>query len=122
MFTQFYDISQASLKSFEKLFKLNVSTAQAIANQHSTLFANVVDDTIAFARAVSLDKDFPSVMADQKKFNSAICYDTLETWQQTTVTLAQLQKEAELIFITPCKYTSDENITKVDDQKTRENF
>ena len=122
MFTQFNYISQASLQSFEKLFELNVSTAQTLVNQHNTLFANVIDDTLEFARNASLDRDFPSSVADHKVFSSAICYDTLEAWKQTTATLTQLQKEAELIFRSSYKYTSDESATKVVGQKELQNF
>ena len=122
MFTQFNYISQASLQSFEKLFELNVSTAQTLVNQHSTIFYNVIDDTLEFARNASLDKSLPSAVADHKEFSSAICYDTLEIWKQTTVTLTQLQKEAELIFRSSYKYTSDESATKVVGQKELQNF
>jgi hypothetical protein len=120
MFTQFNSISQASLQSFTQLFELNVFAAKTIVNQHSTLLNNVVDETLAYVLNTSPDDDFPSVLADHKKFSSSIYYETLDTWKQTTDTLAAVQTEVELIVKASYEQTSDEDDTKVVDQNEME--
>lgn len=119
MFTQLNTLSQTSLHSFEKLIELNVLTVQAIADQHSTLFTNIVDDTLAFVLHSALTKDLQSAVSEQNKFSSTIYYETLNTWKQTTDTLVEGQKEAELIFMPTNKYTSEEGNTKVEKDITK---
>jgi hypothetical protein len=128
MFTQFNVISPNSFQSFEKLIELNTHTAQAIADQHTELLTTIFDETLAFFLHSGLVNDLPSAISDQNKISSTIYYETLNTWKQTTETLVQGQKEAELLFMSLNVSDSEEegakkvekDITKEADKKMKE--
>jgi phasin family protein len=98
MFNQFTELFQTSLKPIDKLVQLNLATANTILHQQGLLIASLIDDSLSFSQNMSATTDITNLIAEQSKFSADVQSQLTEAINQTSGTLTQAQKDAEVIL------------------------
>jgi phasin family protein len=98
MFNQFTELFQTSLKPIDKLVELNLATANTVLHQQGLLIASLIDDSLAFSQNMSATTDITNLIAEQSKFSADVQSQLTEAINQTSGTLTQAQKDAEVIL------------------------
>jgi phasin family protein len=98
MFNQFTELFQTSLKPIDKLVQLNLATANTVLHQQGLLIASLIDDSLSFSQNMSVTTDITNLIAEQSKFSADVQSQLTEAINQTSGTLTQAQKDAEVIL------------------------
>ncbi|MBA6329223.1 TIGR01841 family phasin, partial [Colwellia sp. MB02u-6] len=120
MFNQFTDLFQTSSDPIDKLVKLNISTANAIAHQQGLLITSLFNDSMSFSQKMMTTPDINIFVAEQAKFSTYVQNELTDAIKQTSETLTHAQKDAEeilndsfAVFSTKVSDTLVENIAVV---------
>jgi phasin family protein len=98
MFNQFTDLFQTSSDPIDKLVKLNISTANAIAHQQGLLITSLFNDSMSFSQKMMTTPDISIYVAEQAKFSAYVQNEVTDAIKQTSETLTHAQKDAEEIL------------------------
>ncbi|MBA6291002.1 TIGR01841 family phasin [Colwellia sp. MB3u-70] len=98
MFNQFTDLFQTSSDPIDKLVKLNISTANAIAHQQGLLITSLFNDSMSFSQKMMTTPDINIFVAEQAKFSTYVQNELTDAIKQTSETLTHAQKDAEEII------------------------
>ncbi|MBA6223202.1 TIGR01841 family phasin [Colwellia sp. MB3u-45] len=98
MFNQFTDLFQTSSDPIDKLVKLNISTANAIAHQQGLLITSLFNDSMSFSQKMMTTPDINIFIAEQAKFSAYVQNELTDAIKQTSETLTHAQKDAEEIL------------------------
>jgi phasin family protein len=120
MFNQFTDLFQTSSDPIDKLVKLNISTANAIAHQQGLLITSLFNDSMSFSQKMMTTPDIKIFVAEQAKFSAYVQNELTDAIKQTSETLTHAQKDAEeilndsfAVFSTKVNETLVENVAVV---------
>jgi phasin family protein len=120
MFNQFTDLLQTSSDPIDKLVKLNISTANAIAHQQGLLITSLFNDSMSFNQKMMTTPDINIFVAEQVKFSAYVQNELTDAIKQTSETLTHAQKDAEeilhdsfAVFSTKASETLVENVAVV---------
>jgi phasin family protein len=92
MFNQFTDLFQTSSDPIDKLVKLNISTANAIAHQQGLLITSLFNDSMSFSQKMMTTPDINIFVAEQAKFSAYVQNELTDAIKQTSETLTHAQK------------------------------
>ena len=120
MFNQFTDLFQTSSDPIDKLVKLNISTANAIAHQQGLLITSLFNDSMSFSQKMMTTPDINIFVTEQAKFSTYVQNELTDAIRQTSETLTHAQKDAEeilndsfAVFSTKVNETLVENVAVV---------
>ena len=120
MFNQFTDLFQTSSDPIDKLVKLNISTANAIAHQQGLLITSLFNDSMSFSQKMMTTQDINIFVTEQAKFSTYVQNELTDAIRQTSETLTHAQKDAEeilndsfAVFSTKVNETLVENVAVV---------
>jgi len=98
MFNQFTELFQTSLKPMDKLVELNISTATTVAHQQKLLIASLIGDSLSYSQNLTATTDITNFLDEQSKFSADVQHQLAEAIKETSGTLSQAKKDAEIIL------------------------
>ncbi len=68
MYEKFFEQAQNALKPFSEIATLNAKIAEEVAEKQKTFISDLVNDSVAFAKTLSSQKDYSGIYQTQKTY------------------------------------------------------
>ncbi len=68
MYEKFFEQAQTAMKPFSELMTLNAKIAEEAAEKQKTFISELVNDSVAFAKTLSTQKDYSGIYQTQKSY------------------------------------------------------
>jgi len=68
MYEKFFEQAQNAAKPFSELLTLNAKVAEEVAEKQKAFISDMVNDSVAFAKTVSSQKDYSGIYQAQKSY------------------------------------------------------
>ena len=98
MYEQFTAQFEDSLKPVSELMKINVKTAETLAQQHTSFFTAAMNDGLAYSQTLMAQKDLAGYLNINKEFGEDLQTKVVEAAKEAYATITEAQDAATELF------------------------
>ncbi|MEQ9071850.1 MAG: phasin family protein [Pseudomonadales bacterium] len=98
MYEQFTAQFEDSLKPVSELMKINVKTAETLAQQHTSFFTAALNDSLAYTQSLMAQKDLAGFLNINKEFGEDLQGKIVDVTKEAYATITEAQDATSELF------------------------